>query len=362
MTSFIVICALLTALAITLLVWPLLKPTASGGEEPQRANVAATIVAAGLPLVAFAAYFWATNWPWNAAQQVQEAAQPNAPPDIQQMVAGLRTRMAQQPDDLEGWKMLGRSEAVLGNYPAARDAFSQAYTRSKGQDAEAVVGYAEALVLNDESEIDGQAAELFEKAVTMAPDDARALWYGGIVAYRRGDLALAQQRWVELQNQELPPDLRQMVAERLAELQKQPNAPPPGAIAAAPVASAPSPGPSAAAPAGAAASISILLAPALAKQVPPEATLFVIARRGESGPPLAVVRRPVGAWPVSITMSDADAMMPGTSLAEAGPVRLIARISRSGAPTATSGDPYGEVSYDFAKNRPVNLTIDKIAP
>ena len=44
----------------------------------------------------------------------------------------------------------------------------------------------------------------------MAPDNARALWYGGIVAYRRGDHELAQQRWVELQDHELPPDLRQV--------------------------------------------------------------------------------------------------------------------------------------------------------
>lgn len=345
MTLFIVICALLTALAITLLVWPLLKPAASADAEPQRANIAATIVAAGLPLVAFAIYFWASNWPWDAAKQVE---QPNAASEIERMVAGLRTRLAQQPDDLQGWKMLGRSEAVLGNYPAARDAFSQAYTRSNGQDPDAVVGYAESLVLNDEREIDGQAAELFEKAVTMAPDNARALWYGGIVAYRRGDLALAQQRWVELQNQDLPPDLRQMVAERLSELGKQPNAPP---LAA-----------SAAAPAAASASISIQLAPALASRVPAQAALFVIARRGEGGPPLAVVRRPVGAWPIAITMSDADAMLPGTSLATGGPVRLIARISSSGEPTARSGDPYGEVSYDFATTKPVNLTIDRIVP
>jgi cytochrome c-type biogenesis protein CcmH len=344
-TLFIVICALLTALAIALLVWPLLRPGAIADAEPQRANIAATIVAAGLPLVAFAGYFWASSWPWDAAQQ---AAQPGTAPDIQQMVERLQARLAEQPDDLEGWKMLGRSATVLGNYSVARDAFSQAYTRSKGQDPEAVVGYAESLVLNDEREIDGQAAELFEKAVTMAPGNARALWYGGIVAYRRGELELAQQRWVELQNHDLPPDLRQMVAERLSELERQPNAP------AAP--------PAVTAPASAAANISIRLAPALASKVPPQATLFVIARRGEGGPPLAVVRRPVGGWPVAITMSDADAMLPGTSLAAAGPVRLIARISRSGQPTATSGDPYGEVSYDFAKTDPVNLTINQIVP
>lgn len=346
MTLFIVICALLTGLAVTLLVWPLLRPAAMVAAAPQRANIAATIVAAGLPLLAFAVYFWASNWSWDTAQQV---ANPSAAPDIQQMVAKLRDRLSQQPDDVEGWKMLGRSSTVLGDYPAARDAFSQAYTRSQGQDPDAVVGYAESLVLNDEREIDGQAAELFEKAVTMAPDNARALWYGGIIAYRRGDLALAQQRWVELQNQELPPDLRQMVAERLSELERQPNAPP-------------SLRPNTVPPASAAASISIELAPALAAKLPPEATLFVIARSGEGGPPLAVVRRPPGAWPVAITMSDADSMLPGTSLATAGALRLIARISHSGQPTATTGDLYGEVSYDFATTKPVTLTIDRIVP
>ena len=345
MTLFIIVCALLTLAAITLLVWPLLRTSTGAEGAPQRANIAATFVAAGFPLVAFAIYVWASDWPWDAAQPV---AQASTAPDIQHMVTQLQQRLSQQPDDIEGWKLLGRSATVLGDYPAARDAFSQAYTRSQGQDPDAVVGYAESLLLNDEREIDGQAAELFEKAVSMEPDNARALWYGGIVAYRRGELGLAQQRWVELQNHDLPPDLRQMVAERLSELDKQPNAPPPSSQPAT--------------PASASANISIQLAPALAAQVPPQATLFVIARRGEGGPPLAVVRRPVGTWPVAITMSDADAMMPGTSLAAAGPVRLIARISRAGQPTATSGDPYGEVSYDFATTNPVSLTIDRIAP
>ena len=345
MTLFIIVCALLTLAAITLLVWPLLRTSAGAEGAPQRASIAAAIVAAGFPLVAFAIYVWASDWPWDAAQPV---AQASTAPDIQHMVTQLQQRLSQQPDDIEGWKLLGRSATVLGDYPAARDAFSQAYTRSQGQDPDAVVGYAESLLLNDEREIDGQAAELFEKAVSMAPDNARALWYGGIVAYRRGELGLAQQRWVELQNHDLPPDLRQMVAERLSELDKQPNAPPPSSQPAT--------------PASASANISIQLAPALAAQVPPQATLFVIARRGEGGPPLAVVRRPVGTWPVAITMSDTDAMMPGTSLAAAGPVRLIARISRTGQPTATSGDPYGEVSYDFATTNPVSLTIDRIAP
>jgi cytochrome c-type biogenesis protein CcmH len=299
-------------------------------------------------LAAFGIYFAASNWSWDPAQQV---AQP-AMPDMQQMLAQLQQRLASQPDDVEGWKLLGRSAAVVGDFALAREAFGKAFTLTKGEDADAMIGYAEALVANDEREIDGQGADLFERALLMSPDNARALWYGGIIAYRRGDLPLAQQRWVELQNHDLPPDLRQIVAERLAEIEVT-QGKPPGPAAAAEAAQAPTAGGIA---------ISIDVAPSLKAQLPPGATLFVIARRGEGGPPLAVVRRGIGAWPVSLTMTDADAMLPGTQIASGGPLRLVARISRSGQPVAASGDLSGEVSYDFASAQPASITIDRVVP
>jgi len=215
-TVFILICALLVAVAIALLVWPLLRRPGVDGSAQSRSGIAAAIVTATLPLAAFAGYFWASDWPWDSSVGIE---QHGGTQDLERMVGQLQERLSQQPDDVEGWKLLGRSATVLGNAVLARDAFAEAYRRTAGQDPDAVVGYAESLVLNDEREIDGQAAPLFEQAIAMAPDNTRALWYGGIVAYRRGDLALAQQRWVELQNHELPPELRQIVAERLSEIQ-----------------------------------------------------------------------------------------------------------------------------------------------
>ena len=345
MTVFILICGLLVALTIALLVWPLLRPVPTDGMTPPRSGIAATIVAAILPLVAFATYFWTSDWPW---QSVPAVEQHRGAQDMERMLAQLQQRLSQQPDDVEGWKLLGRSAAVSGNYGLAREAFSQAYARTEGRDADAVVGYAESLVLNDERAIDGQAAQLFEQAVTLAPDNVRALWYGGIVAYRRGDLALAQQRWVELQNHELPPDLRQVVAERLSELEVTRGGTP---------VSKPSTGTG-----GATVQVSIGVAKTVAAQLPTQGVLFVFARREKTGPPLAVVRRPLGAWPVSITMTDQDAMRPGTTLAGGGPLSVTARISRSGQPTASSGDLYGEVGYDFKTSAPVTLVIDRIVP
>lgn len=345
MTTFILVGALLAIAAVALLAWPLLRPAPADGAAPQRDGIGAAVVAGVLPLAAFAAYFLATNWSWEAGPH---AASPSAP-DLREMIAQLQSRLTSQPDDVEGWKLLGRSATVLGDFGLAREAFSEAYTRTRGQDADAVAGFAESLVLNDEREIDGQAAVLFDQALALDPDNARALWYGGIVAYRRGDLALAQQRWVELQNHELPPDLRQVLAERLAEIDRAQAGS--GAVSA--------PAPSSAANAG---NLTIAIAPELAAQVPVGATLFVIARQGEGGPPLAVVRRGAGAWPVTIAMTDADAMLPGTSLAAAGPLRVIARISRQGGPVAASGDLYGEVRYDFSSASPATVTIDRIVP
>jgi len=343
-TTFILIAALGSVAAVVLLAWPLLRARSSPeGARQERAGIAATVIAAMLPLVAFATYFLTSNWSWDPADQVAPAGAAN----IERMVAQLRSRLAQQPEDIEGWKFLGRSATVIGDYALAKQAFGEAYTRSRGQDPDAVTGFAESLVLNDERAIDGQAAQLFEQALALDPDNARALWYGGIVAYRRGDLPLAQQRWVELQNHELPPDLRQVVAERLGEIERAQGG----------VASAPAP-----VAAGGGIAITIAITPALAVQAPAQAALFVIARRGVGGPPIAVVRRPAGPWPVSLTMTDADAMLPGTSLAGAGPLRIVARISRLGGPIAASGDLYGEVGYDFASANPVIVTIDRVVP
>jgi cytochrome c-type biogenesis protein CcmH len=345
-TLFISICVLLAAAAVVLLVWPLLRTKRGPEGDPPRASIAATVVAALLPLVGFAAYFANSNWSWDPAKQ----AAPASAMDLQQMIAQLQARLTQQPDDLEGWKLLGRSATVLGDHAVARQAFGEAYTRSKGQDPDAIVGYAESLLISDEREIDGRAGELIEQALALDPDNARALWYGGIVAFRRGDVPLAQQRWVELQNHDLPPDLRQIVAERLAELGSDTGSPQPSAAVA----------PDEAGPGTV--RLSIDIAQGLAGRARPGTAMFVIARHGDGGPPIAVVRHSVGAWPVNVTMSDADAMLPGTSLTGGGPLRIVARISAGGQPTATSGDLYGEVGYDFASASPVKVIIDRIVP
>lgn len=342
MTAFVGIAALLLAAAVGLLAWPLLGLRRSAGSA-SRSRGAAAAVAILLPVAAVLVYVQASNWDWDAPPVLPAVT----PPDLQHVVGELREKLAREPDNIEGWKLLGRSATVLGDYELAREAFGEANVRTGNRDADALVGYAESLVLIDEREIDGEAAVLFEKALELAPDNPRALWYGGITAYRRSDFALARQRWVELQEHDLPPDLRQVLAERLAELERTHAERPSGAGAVR------APG---------SVELTISLDAALAARVPANAMLFVIARRGTGGPPLAVQRRPAGDWPVTVRLSDADAMLPGITLADSGPLKLIARISASEQPIAASGDLFGEVGYDFASAQPASITIDRIVP
>ena len=98
----------------------------------------------------------------------------------------------------------------------------------------------------------------------------------------------------------------------------------------------------------------------LASSVTPGATLFVYAMDTTgAGPPLAVLRLRVDRWPVSFTLDDADAMIPGRNLSAAQRIQLEARISSTGEALPQPGDLVGTVAtVDPHTQHPVNISID----
>jgi len=78
------------------------------------------------------AAYWRANLPFQIAALRGEApgAFGSAPldegPDIGAMVAGLAARLAQEPNDIEGWTMLIRAYGVLGETENARSALENA--------------------------------------------------------------------------------------------------------------------------------------------------------------------------------------------------------------------------------------------
>ena len=91
------------------------------------------------------------------------------------------------------------------------------------------------------------------------------------------------------------------------------------------------------------------------------ATLFIYAKQPNApGPPVAVLRVRAEHWPVTFTLNDANAMVPGRNLSNADTVQIEARISKTGDALPQSGDLVGSVpSVNPRAGHSVKISIDR---
>jgi cytochrome c-type biogenesis protein CcmH len=88
--------------------------------------------------------------------------------------------------------------------------------------------------------------------------------------------------------------------------------------------------------------VKVDLAAEVRSQLTASDTLFVYAKAVNGPPmPLAVVKQPVGNWPVIVQLSDANAMTPMATLSKFPDVIVQARISATGNAIPQSGDWIG---------------------
>jgi cytochrome c-type biogenesis protein CcmH len=352
MSAFIIIAALMAAIAAAVVALPLVRDKKSRLVGALAALLVAGAAAGLYPL-------W-SNWDWHAPAQAQEIAAP----EVAAMIAKLEQHLRDDPNDLAGWLMLGRSYTALQRLDDAVTAYDRAHQLA-GNSVEADLGLGEALSLRAGGEITPPAGQLFEDAIRAEPNNPKALLYGGFAAAASGDRALARSRWQALKDLHPPAQIEQMLDARIAELGAAPpsadappgNAPPSGTNA--------SPGGTSASAEGSAAArvtVNIRIAPALKSRLKSEAPLFVFAREpGGGGPPLAAKRLTSAAIGTQVQLSAADSMMPGRVLVSGRRVSITARVSFSGQPTPATGDLYGELGYDVGHDGALDLVIDRVA-
>lgn len=347
MTSFIVVAALMAALAAAAVAVPLCRD-----RHTRLVGAVAGLLVAG---VAAGLYPLWSNWDWHAPNGAQ------AGPDVMAMVAKLEGHLRDQPNDLAGWLMLGRSYVALERLDDAVAAYDHAHALDAAN-AEAALGLGEAMSLQAGGRITAPASQLFEQAVAVDPANPKALLYGGFAAAERGDFALARTRWQALKEMHPPAQIEELLDARIASLPATGG----GAVTASPAgASPPATGAGAAGPAAASAglvTVNLRIAPALKARVTADAPLFVFARDpGAAGPPLAVKRLTSAAIGTRIQLSAADSMVPGRAIADGHQVSVTARVSFGGQPLPTAGDLYGELTYDVGHDGVRDLVIDRVA-
>jgi len=331
-TGFWIGAAALTAFALAFLLVPLWRERRASGKWSVTGLAAAFLV---VP-IAFGLYGAVRTWqPELLARQSHETA----------LVAELARRMAENPDDVTGWRLLGRSYVALGDYARARLAFEEAWRRTDAPDNDLKLSLAEAYVLEDQTTIVGPVGDLIEEVLAEEPNNPKALWYGGQRALGLGDNAAARARLTRLLGLGIvPDDLARIIEAQLAQL------PAGEGNGAGPAASG---------------GIEISVAVRLGDNVSTgglgaDAALFIFARAPGGGPPVAVLRAPASAVPGEFVLSDRDAMLPGRSLADFPELTLVARLSASGQPLEAAGDLYGETTYRPSDGASVELVIDKV--
>ena len=306
-------------------------------QAPARAG-AALAVGLAVPLCALAVYF---------AVGSPRALDPRSDPgnvsaaQIEAMVERLAARLRENPDNADGWKMLGRSYAVLGRFDEAVDAYAKAALRVP-RDAQLLADFADALGMARGRSLQGEPEKLVQRALEIDPQNLKALALAGTAAFDRNDFAAAAAYW-ERMLPLVPPDSEdaRAVAENVAEARKRAGAAPghPGVRG------------------------TVRLAAKLKGRVAAGDTLFVYAR-ADGGPavPLAVLRRSAGELPLEFALDDALAMAPGMTVSAHPRIVVTARVSRSGAARAQPGDLQGASKPVANDATGVVVLIDAVVP
>jgi len=297
-------------------------------------------VLVGLAVPACALAIYVLNGSPNAVDSRADAHALSAG-QIEDMVGRLAARLRENPEDADGWKMLGRSYAVLGRFPEAVDAYSKAAVRAP-RDAQLLADFADALAMARGQNLQGEPEQLIRRALEIDPQNLKALALAGTVAFERKDFKAAADTWQRMLPL-VPPDSEdaRTVRENVEEARKLAGA---GPVAKHPGLRG-----------------TVRLSPKLKGKFAPGDTVFIYARAAD-GPamPLAVLRRSARELPVDFALDDSLAMAPGMAISAHPRVVISARVSRSGNAKPEPGDLQGASKPVANDAKGVDVLIDTL--
>jgi cytochrome c-type biogenesis protein CcmH len=331
---------------------------ASGQAAPTRASPNATPTTGGawrgrrwlaiglvfyLPLAGLGLYGW-LGQPLALDPVALSQGEPDHavdPAKLADMVAKLEQRLRDEPQQVEGWIMLGRVQRARERF----DESAQAYARALQLSASDEVAIERAEVLaRAQGGFEGEPWQIIERVLKADPEHVGARLLAGSAAYSEGRYAMALTHWRRVQARMAPdaPDraeLDEAVAQAEAKLPASAaGTAPAGAAASAGAASAGSPRPAAGAT-SARITGRVVLSPSLASKVSPQDTVFIYATPTQgSRMPLAVVRTTVEKLPYNFVLDESSAMGPQATLAGQSQVSVRARISSTGDAMPKPGD------------------------
>ena len=328
---------------------------AEAGTEATHGKWLALVVMLAIPCASIFLYLAYGEYRVIENPQLAQAAAPaqasTAPQmTMEEMVAAIEARLQQNPDDAEAWFMLGRTRMMQREFDEAVNAFRRSDQLMVDQPG-ILFALADALAMQNNGSLLGEAEKLVQRGLSIAPRFPNGLWLAGLAAEQREDFAAAHRYWSLL----LPmitddPASAENVRGMLASLeQRDPT------LAQAPAGDQPVNARQL--------TLQVDISAELRAKATPETAVFVYAKAMQGPPmPLAVKRLQLQDLPLTLSLSDADAMLPAMKLSSFDEVIVGARVSFSGNPVAQSGDFYTELGAVDSVNPPerISLTIDQV--
>jgi cytochrome c-type biogenesis protein CcmH len=342
MTSFILLAAILVLIAVLFLIYSL--------RHAQRRTAVLLIFI--IPVATIVLYSYLGNPA--AIQQKNTVASEQAPVDINTAISQLEHELKNNPSNLEGWLLLARSHMEMGNYEPALTAFKKAREISpnnpdiKSEQAEAM------LRASGTREFSTEALNLLEEATKADPNNQRALFFLGMHYLQQGDGAKAES-YLQKLLPKLDPEAAKTLQTQINIAREQQGKPPlntevtPTEAVSDDMTSI---------------DVTIDISPNLIGKIKPGDVLFVFAKTQDgAGPPVAAKRVMIDGFPIKISLSDNDSLMPSAKFSSQDKVQIIARVSHNGIANAQSGDIEADAVITETRNKNiVSLSLSRVVP
>ncbi len=265
---------------------------------------------------------------------------------IEQITRQLRERVVQDPNDQRAWLALAQAYVSQELFADGAAAYAQ-LRKLHGDSSEILIREADALAMAQGGSLSGEPELLLRKALSLDSENPAALWLAGLAASERQDYSSAMELWDRAQGGIEDPEVRAELMRVMEETQALMNSASAGSDSSE-----------------SAIQVSVSVDSSIAESFDPQAVLFILARAVDGPPmPLAAVKRQLKDLPLTVTLDDSLAMVPSMTLSKYENVQIVARISKSGQPTASSGDAFGQSqTVRPGQDEVVQLTISEIVP
>ncbi|NLY14153.1 MAG: c-type cytochrome biogenesis protein CcmI [Gammaproteobacteria bacterium] len=293
------------------------------GRPQQSANlgIAAPLIAALLlPVIGLGLYFY-----WGSSDKVAlTLSLAEQPKTIEEMIQRLEDTVRLQPESVDAWYFLGRTYMSEQRPKEAAHAYEKAI-ELVGRQPDLLGQRAQALYFANGNQWSAELQGLVDEALRQDPNEATSLGLIGIAAFEAQRFQDAIDAWTQLAKGLNPQDPSYQAIQTGIERART-------ALAQSPA------GAQSQAPKVAAVNtdeyqlvIEVALSEDIAQQVAATDVVFVFAR-ADSGPPmpLAAKRLSVAELPARITLTDADSLLPNVKLSSVARLQLKASISSDG--------------------------------